>query len=68
MNINFNDVDHICDAFKNGDEIVFTCPVCEYERRINIKTGEIRVKGLSSKTHSGTYNNSVYNSILERLN
>lgn len=33
---------HKCYSETEGDWIVFRCPVCEdYERRINIKTGEM---------------------------
>lgn len=48
---------HQCDSYRQGDWIVFICPSCsDYERRINLRTGEIKVKNSSPEImHSGTH-------------
>jgi hypothetical protein len=48
---------HECDAVTEGDWVVFRCPMCQdYERRINVVTGETRVKNPSSSvSHSGRH-------------
>jgi hypothetical protein len=43
--INFSDnpKSHRCVGEIEGDEIIFRCPAClDYERRINLKTGEMK--------------------------
>jgi hypothetical protein len=49
---------HECDSVIEGDWVIFRCPICiDYERRINVLTGETRVKNLSSiVSHSGRHN------------
>lgn len=46
---------HKCIASKEGDWDVFRCPICkDYERRINRRTGEMRVSNQSATIrHSG---------------
>lgn len=46
---------HVCTSFRDGDWAVFRCPLCEgYERRINVRTGEIKGRsGGSTATHTG---------------
>ena len=49
---------HKCYSEKEGDWIVFKCPVCsDYERRIHSKTGEMKSKYNSDNRyrHSGTF-------------
>lgn len=48
---------HPCKSARDGDWIIFTCPVCaDYERRINWRTEELRVKGGKPEIqHSGEY-------------
>ena len=37
---------HLCESEMKGDWVVFTCPKCRgYEKRYNLKTEEMRVKG-----------------------
>lgn len=47
--------DHECNASKEGDWDVFRCPICkDYERRINRRTGEMKVSNPSALIrHSG---------------
>ena len=36
---------HICTTTKQGDFIIYKCPLCnDYERRFNTKTGAMSVK------------------------
>lgn len=47
---------HQCDSYRKGDWIVFKCPQChDYERKVNWKTGEVRVKNSTEVLHSGKY-------------
>ncbi len=49
---------HQCDAYRDGDWIVFLCPQCEgYERRLNWRTGEMKVRDDKNMyiRHSGEY-------------
>ena len=48
---------HTCNSTRKGDWIVFSCEQCEgYERRLNWKTGEMKVKtGGSTAQHSGVH-------------
>lgn len=49
---------HQCSAEKEGEFIVYRCPLCpEYERRIHSKTGVMEVSGNIGNPHShhGTY-------------
>jgi len=49
---------HVCTSFRDGDWAVFRCPLCEgYERRINVRTGEIKGRnGGSAVCHTGVNN------------
>lgn len=40
LSVEFGWPDHHCDAYRDGDWIVFHCHTCAYERRINQVTGE----------------------------
>jgi hypothetical protein len=46
---------HQCSSYQDGDEIVFFCLECDYERRINWKYGGVRLinSGNQSVKHSG---------------
>jgi hypothetical protein len=48
---------HECESFREGDEIVFRCPICtDYERRINWRTGNTSVKQSNPEVnHTGSY-------------
>ena len=48
---------HECDSYQHGDWIVFRCPSCpDYERRLNWRTGEIKVKNSQPGImHTGTH-------------
>lgn len=56
---------HTCKSHKEGDEIVFTCPHCpDYERRMNLKTGEMKVKNASEDIrHTGSHVSSIFNGL-----
>lgn len=46
MQLHFSSGDpdsHTCESRREGAWVIFTCPVCaEFERRINMETGELR--------------------------
>lgn len=45
---------HHCTSHRDGDWIIWRCPLCEgYERRLNTKTKEMRVKGKTGAQHTG---------------
>jgi len=49
---------HPCECRREGDWIVFTCPLCrEYENRLNLKTKERISRPVSDPYvfHSGTF-------------
>jgi hypothetical protein len=48
---------HECDSVVEGEWVIFRCPICsDYERRINVFTGETKVKHLSPIIrHSGRH-------------
>ncbi|MBI5917254.1 MAG: hypothetical protein HY842_17935 [Bacteroidetes bacterium] len=53
----FRENRHQCIGHREGDWIIFVCPICkDYERRINCKTKEMMVKrGMSNATHVGSH-------------
>lgn len=58
MNIQFEGIEpetHFCTSFQDGDWAIWRCPQCEgYERRYNLRTGEMRVRrGGSEALHTG---------------
>lgn len=61
---------HKCDAFRNGDWIIFRCPICkDYERRLNWRTGEMRVRNDKPEVyHHGNYMPGEYVQVFENLN
>jgi hypothetical protein len=45
---------HHCTSFRSGDTIVWKCPHCiGYERKLNLMTGEMSVKGKTGYSHTG---------------
>lgn len=52
-----NEDQHVCIGQRQGDWIVFICPICKgYERRVNWDTGEVKVKRGNSKfNHTGSF-------------
>lgn len=45
---------HHCTSVRSGDEIIWRCPICpDYERRYNLRTGEMKVKGKTGIPHTG---------------
>lgn len=56
MQIEFNGLQnvHQCTSFRLGDTIVWKCPLCiGYERRYNLFTGEMSIKGKTDYQHTG---------------
>lgn len=56
MQIEFNGLQnvHQCTSFRLGDTIVWKCPLCiGYERKYNLTTGEMFVKGKTDYQHTG---------------
>ena len=56
MKINFElDKTHQCTSYRLGDTIVWRCPICtNYERTLNLTTGEMKVKGKTGHLHTGS--------------
>ncbi|MBK8567875.1 MAG: hypothetical protein IPN76_32275 [Saprospiraceae bacterium] len=50
-------VEHHCIGHKEGDWVIFTCPICrDYQRLINCKTKQVIVrKGKSNAVHTGSH-------------
>ncbi|MBI1225294.1 MAG: hypothetical protein GC192_08665 [Bacteroidetes bacterium] len=50
-------VEHQCIGHKEGDWVIFICPVCrDYQRHINCVTKEVKVqKGSSNAVHVGSH-------------
>lgn len=48
---------HQCLSHREGDWIIFHCPLCkDYERRVNWKTREVKVRrGSSNAVHAGSH-------------
>lgn len=61
---------HECKSFRNGDWIIFRCPECpDYERRLNWRTGEMKVKNDNPEiNHKGQYFPNEYKEVFENLN
>jgi hypothetical protein len=74
MEVNFNagpgSDGHQCESYRDGDWIVFRCPIClEYERRINWRTGAMTVRSSDDAVrHTGTHVPSEYKSAFENTN
>jgi len=56
MSIEFNIQDtHHCTSHIDGDWVVWRCPHClGYERRLNLLTGKMAVKGKTDFQHQGS--------------
>jgi hypothetical protein len=47
---------HHCEAHREGDWIVFTCPECDYQLKDNLVTGEMQIANAKRDiAHSGEY-------------
>jgi len=60
---------HHCTSFRDGDWIVWRCPHCErYERRLNGRTGEMKIaRGGSEARHTGMSNQAQNMEALTRV-
>ena len=55
MKITFTNDAHACTSYRDGDWIVWRCPICAgYERRYNPNTGQMAVKGKTDFAHQGS--------------
>ncbi len=51
-----NELRHTCITSREGEWVIFKCPICkDYERRMNLRTGEMKSKiGMTNTIlHSG---------------
>lgn len=47
---------HRCDARREGDWIIYTCPQCDYQMKDNLVTGEMQIENAKRDVaHSGEY-------------
>ncbi len=47
---------HTCEATREGEWLVFKCPLCNYLRRFNRNTGKMEVQpGAPDAMHQGQY-------------
>ena len=52
--LDFGQEKHTCTSERKGDWIIFKCSECDYVRKLNYKTSEMKVSGGSLTTfHSG---------------
>lgn len=52
--LDFGHEKHSCTSERKGDWIIFTCPECDYVRKLNFKTSEMKVTGgTMTALHSG---------------
>jgi hypothetical protein len=52
--LDFGQEKHVCSSEREGDWIIFKCPQCDYVRKMNYKTNEMKVSGGDMMTtHSG---------------
>lgn len=65
-----NTVQHKCDAVRDGDWIIFRCSKCQkYERKLNWRTGEMKIKNDSQHIyHTGEYFPVEYEEVYKNLN
>ena len=61
---------HNCTSTRKGDWIIFTCPKCpKYQRELNWRTGDMRVKGSSAEVrHAGNYFPTEYKEAFQDVN
>lgn len=61
---------HLCQSYRTGDWIIFYCEQCgDYERRLNWRTGEMKVKNAKAEIrHTGFYAPEEYKSAFESIN
>ncbi len=65
-----DDLRHECTSQRHGDWIIFRCPHCDdYERRLNWRTGEMRVRNARTEiNHTGRYFPREYKEAFENVN
>jgi hypothetical protein len=58
---------HECESAQEGEWIVYRCPICkDYERRINWRTKEMKVKNSNNGyLHSGSHSTDANQEILK---
>jgi hypothetical protein len=52
---NLPEATHHCTSHRDGDWVIWRCPHCQgYERRLHLRTGEMRInRGHSTAQHTG---------------
>jgi len=69
LNLTSEKETHKCTSYKEGDWIVFKCPIClQYERRLNLINNRMRTKGSSENIlHTGAFdgNENVTETLIE---
>lgn len=65
-----NSGEHECESYRDGDWIVFRCPIClDYERKINMRTGSmVSENARADIRHSGFHIPPEVKSAFENLN
>jgi hypothetical protein len=63
-------VHHECEAYRDGNWIIFRCPHCyDYERRLNWRTGEMNSRHSRAEVHhTGKYFPKIYREAFENSN
>lgn len=58
MKIEFEELSsdvHHCTSYRVEDTIIWKCPICiDYERRLNLTTGEMSCVGKTGHPHTGS--------------
>lgn len=60
LNLTSENETHKCTSYKEGDWVIFKCPIClQYERRMNLINGKMKTKGSSENIlHTGMFDGS----------
>lgn len=65
---NLSNESHHCTTHREGDWIVWRCPFCHnYERRLNIKTNQMTVRGKTDYQHVGSFLGNAHNGVQSGL-
>lgn len=72
LNLNSEKETHKCTSYREGDWVIFKCPICiQYERRINLINGTMKTKGSSENIlHTGMFdgNENVSEALIDLAN
>ena len=60
---------HICRAVRDGENVLYSCPKCDYKMIENLETGHIRIENDDPRIqHSGSYIPHHYISVFDNQN